>query len=205
MNKAFKFRIYPNREQKVLIGKTFGCVRFIFNRMLEDRIRCYENTHGTLKNRPAQYKEEFPWLKEVDSLALANAQLNLDKAYSNFFRDKKTGFPKFKSKKHHRQSCTTNLVNENIKPGERHLRLPKLKQVRIKKHRAVPAGYRLKSVTVSRTPTGKYYASILYEYECHIEPVIPNTFLGIDYSMKELFISSEGDPAEYPGTTGSRL
>ncbi|MFO7612503.1 MAG: RNA-guided endonuclease TnpB family protein [Clostridia bacterium] len=199
MNKAFKFRIYPNREQKVLIGKTFGCVRFIYNRMLGDRIRYYENTHDALKNRPAQYKEEFPWLKEVDSLALANAQLNLDKAYSNFFRDKKTGFPKFKSKKHNRQSYTTNLVNKNIKLGEGYLILPKLKEVRIKKHRPVPAGYRLKSVTVSCAPTGKYYASILYEYECHMEPVIPNTFLGIDYSMKELFISSEGDLAEYPG------
>ena len=86
MNKAFKFRIYPNKEQQILIGKTFGCVRFIYNKMLSDRIEHYENTHDTLKNRPARYKEEYSWLKEVDSLALTNAQLNLDRAYSSFFK-----------------------------------------------------------------------------------------------------------------------
>lgn len=199
MNKAFKFRIYPDKEQKILLTKTFGCVRFVYNRMLADRIEHYENTHDTLKNTPAQYKGEFPWLREVDSLALANAQLNLNKAFSNFFRDKKTGFPKFKSKRHHRQSYTTNLVGGNIRLGERSLKLPKLKEVKIKKHRDVPDDYRLKSVTVSCTPSGKYYASLLYEYKCHIEPIKPNTFLGLDYSMKELFISSDGDSAEYPG------
>ena len=199
MNKAFKFRIYPNKEQRVLLAKTFGCVRFIYNKMLADRIEHYENTHDRLRNRPAQYKGEFPWLKEVDSLALANAQLNLDRAFTNFFRDKRIGFPRFKSKKSNCWSYTTNLVNGNIKLEDGYLRLPKLKEVKIKQHRDIPEDYRLKSVTISRTPTGKYYASILYEYECLIEPVMPKTFLGLDYSMKELFISSDGDSAEYPG------
>ena len=199
MNKAFKFRIYPNKEQQILIGKTFGCVRFIYNKMLSDRIEHYENTHDTLKNRPARYKEEYSWLKEVDSLALTNAQLNLDRAYSSFFKDKRIGFPKFKSKKKNHHSYTTNLVNGNIKLKNGYIKLPKMKEVKMKQHRDIPEDYRLKSVTVSCTPTGKYHISILYEYESHIEPVVPKTFLGLDYSMKELFISSDGDSAEYPG------
>ena len=97
-NKAYKFRIYPNREQKTLFAKTFGCVRFIYNKMLDDKIKYYEKTKKKRNNTPAQYKKEFPWLKEVDSLALANAQMNLQKAYNNFFRDPKVGFPKFKSR-----------------------------------------------------------------------------------------------------------
>ena len=77
MNKAFKFRIYPNEKQKILIAKTFGCVRFVYNRMLADRIEHYKETGKSLNNTPARYKKEFAWLKEVDSLALANAQLKL--------------------------------------------------------------------------------------------------------------------------------
>ena len=92
-NKAYKFRIYPNEEQKILIAKTFGCVRFIYNKMLEDKIRYYAETGQKLNNTPAQYKTKFEWLKEVDSLALANAQMNLQDAYNNFFRDKKSRFP----------------------------------------------------------------------------------------------------------------
>ena len=99
MNKAYKFRIHPNEEQKILIAKTFGCVRFIYNKMLEDKIRYYAETEQKLNNTPAQYKTKFEWLKEVDSLALANAQMNLQDAYNKFFRDKKVGFPKFKAKK----------------------------------------------------------------------------------------------------------
>ena len=198
MNKAFKFRLYPNNDQRILIHKTFGCVRFVYNRMLGDKIEHYEQTHERLKNTPAGYKQEFEWLKEVDSLALCNAQLNLDRAFSNFYRDKKVGFPKFKSKKSNRKSYTTNLVNKNIRLAKGYITLPKLKEVKIKQHRTVPDDYRLKSVTMSCTPTGKYYASILYEYDLHIEPIDPKKFLGLDYSMKELYISSDGISAEYP-------
>ena len=166
--------------------------------MLADRIEHYENTHDKLKVTPAQYKNEFPWLGEVDSLALCNAQLNLDRAFSNFFRDKRIGFPKFKSKKSNRQCYTTNLVRGNIQLENGYLKLPKLKVVKIKQHRNIPEDYRLKSVTISRTPTGKYYAALLYEYDYHIEPVVPETFLGLDYSMKELFIASDGTSAKYP-------
>ena len=142
------------------MAKTFGCVRFVYNKMLSDRIEHYEETGKSLANTPAQYKNEFEWLKEVDSLALANAQLNLNTAYKNFFRDKAVGFPNFKSKKSNHRSYTTNLVNGNINLEGSYIKLPKLKNVKIKKHRQVPDDYTLKSVTISRTPTGKYYASI---------------------------------------------
>ena len=78
MNKAYKFRLYPTLEQRIIFAKTFGCVRFIYNKMLNDRIEHYKSTKQSLKNTPAQYKTEYPWLKEVDSLALANAQLHLN-------------------------------------------------------------------------------------------------------------------------------
>ncbi|GAU75444.1 RNA-guided endonuclease TnpB family protein [Fusibacter sp. 3D3] len=198
MNKAFKFRIYPNSEQEVLIGKTFGCVRFIYNKMLGDKIEYYKRTNQKLKNTPAQYKAEFEWLREVDSLALANAQMNLQTAYNNFFRKPKTGFPKFKSKRNNNKSYTTNFVNGNIKLENGCIVLPKLKAVKIKQHRAIPKEYKLKAVTVSQTATGKYFASILYEYEVTIETVQPKTFLGLDFSMKALFLSSDGISAEYP-------
>lgn len=197
MNKAFKFRIYPTTEQEALLAKTFGCVRFVYNKMLSDRIKHYKETGKSLNNTPAQYKNEFEWLKEVDSLALANAQLNLNKAYKNFFREKSVGFPKFKSRKSNHRSYTTNFVNGNIKLCEGDLTLPKLKAIKIKQHRMVPDDYKLKSVTISKTPTGKYFASILYEYEKQIELVKPEKFVGLDYSMKELFITSEGISAEY--------
>ena len=87
VNKAYRYRIYPTTEQKMIFAKTFGCVRFIYNKMLSDRIDYYKETGPKLNNTPAQYKEEFPWLKEVDSLALANAQMNLNKAYNNFWKD----------------------------------------------------------------------------------------------------------------------
>src|SRR5574344_2690744 len=108
MLRAYKYRLYPTKNQIIMLDKTFGCVRFIYNKMLADKIDYYKETGEMLKNTPAQYKKEFGWLKEVDSLALANAQQNLEKAYKNFFRDKSVGFPKFKSKKTNYHSYTTN-------------------------------------------------------------------------------------------------
>lgn len=199
MNKAYKFRIYPNAEQRIMFAKTFGCVRFIYNRMLSDKIKHYEETKQKLNNTPAQYKAESPWLKEVDSLALANAQMNLQTAYNNFFRSPETGFPKFKSKKSNRKSYTTNCVNGNIMIENGCLKLPKIGFVKLKQHRVIPSGYKLKSVTVSQTPSGKYYASILFEYENQVQEQIPQTFVGLDFSMQELYKDSSGNEAQYPG------
>ena len=109
MLKAYKYKLYSNLEQREYLVKRFGCTRFIYNKMLADKIEYYKETGEMLKNTPAQYKKEFEWLKEVNSLALANAQQNLEKAYKNFFRDKSIGFPKFKSKKTNYYSYTNKL------------------------------------------------------------------------------------------------
>ena len=181
-----------------MLAKTFGCVRFIYNRMLSDKIKHYEETKQKLNNTPAQYKKEFEWLKEVDSLALANAQINFQTAYNNFFRSPKVGFPKFKSKKSNHRSYTTNCVNGNIKLVNGLLTLPKVGKIKMKQHRQIPSDYKLKSVTVSQTPSGKYYASILFEYENQVSQVIPQTFLGLDFSMHELYKDSNGNEPQYP-------
>ena len=198
MNKAYKFRIEPTSGQRLMFAKTFGCVRFVYNHMLADKIKYYEETKQRLNNTPAQYKAEFEWLKEVDSLALANAQMNLQAAYNNFFRSPKGGFPKFKSKKSNRRSYTTNSVNGNIKLDNGYLSLPKVGRIKVKQHRQVPSDYKLKSVTVSQTPSGKYFASILYEYENQVQQITPKTFLGLDFSMHELYKDSNGEEPCYP-------
>ncbi len=201
-NIAYKFRLYPNEQQKILFRKTFGCCRFIWNHMLSDKIFAYKENGKMKQITPAPYKKEFPWLKEVDSLALANVQLHLEHAYKAFFRDPKIGFPKFKAKHSGRQSYTTNAVNGNIRIEENRLRLPKVGSVRIRLHRSIPEEYRLKSVTVSAESNGKYYVSLLYEY-CDENQVTENfsaeaNILGIDYAMGELAVFSDGIRADYP-------
>ncbi|MCD3261603.1 helix-turn-helix domain-containing protein, partial [Clostridium botulinum C] len=169
MLKAYKYRIYPNKEQRLYLAKTFGCTRFIYNKMLSDRIKLYEeNKDLDIKKvkypTPAQYKKEFTWLKEVDSLALANAQMNLDKAYKNFFRDKSMGFPKFKSKKTNYYSYTTNNQKGTVYIEDGYIKLPKLKtMIKIKQHRKFNG--LIKSCTISKTPSNKYYISILVDTE----------------------------------------
>lgn len=194
---AYFFRIYPNDKQKELFVKTFGCARSIYNKMLADKIEHYKQTKKMLKNTPAQYKKKFPYFKEVDSLALANAQFHLEDAFSNFFQNPKFGFPNFKSKKNSRRSYTTNNVNNNIELKNGKLKLPKAGLVRVKQHREVPEGYILKAVTVSQKGSGKFYASILFEYEEEITNKEPKSFLGMDYSMKDLYVDSEGNKGEY--------
>ncbi|MFQ3579547.1 MAG: RNA-guided endonuclease TnpB family protein [Bacteroidales bacterium] len=201
MNKTFKYRIYPNPEQEVLINKTFGCVRFVYNKMLANRKEIYvqfKDNKEALKQQkyllPADFKKEFERLKEVDSLALANAQLNLQTAYKNFFRDKSIGFPKFKSKHHDRKSYAINNQGGTIWIiDSKTIRLPKLKDVRIKLHRQLPQNAVIKSATISKISTGKYYISVLVEYTADIKPVTPTTesVLGLDYSSKTLRQPSE--------------
>ena len=166
--------------------------------MLSDKIKHYEEKKQKLNNTPAQYKSEFPWLKEVDSLALANAQMNLQTAYNNFFRNTKIGFPKFKSKKSNRRSYTTNCVNGNISIDNGFLKLPKVGLVKLKQHRLILSNYKLKSVTISQTPSGKYYASVLFEYENQIQKQELHDFLGLDFSMHGLYKDSNGNEPAYP-------
>ena len=210
--RAYKYRIYPGREQETLFHKTFGCCRFLYNHMLADRMDMYEKTGKMKRLTPAGYKKDYPWLKEVDSLALANVQLHLEAAYRRYFSAEKAGHPKFKSKHRSRKSYTTNVVNGNIRFEEGKLRLPKAGLVKIRLHREPPEGYILKSVTVSMDPSGKYYASLLYEpsasenqtaRENTVDAGLPQEehgteILGIDFAMRGLAVFSDGSRAEYP-------
>lgn len=193
---AYKYRIYPNKEQRIYFAKCFGCVRFVYNRMLSDKIKYYKETKQRLNNTPAQYKKEFPWLKEVDSLALANAQINLQTAYNNFFKRPEVGFPKFKSKKNHHYSYTTNNQCGNIYVSDRYIKLPKIGLVRVKKHRNFDGI--VKSVTVSKTPSDKYYVSVLVNCEVQEKPPKSNNKIGIDLGIKEFAITSDGEMIENP-------
>lgn len=196
MMKAFKYRIYPNQEQREYFAKTFGSTRFIYNRMLHDKIEHYKLTEQMLKNTPAQYKVEFPWLKEVDSLALANAQLDLEQAYKNFFRDKSVGFPKFKSKKSNHRSYTTNNQKGTVSIENGYIKLPKLKStVKIKQHRQFDG--LIKSGTISQTSSGKYFASVLVECEIEKMPKL-ETKVGIDVGLKMFAVLSNHKEIENP-------
>ena len=204
MRRAYRYRIYPEREQRILLAKTFGCCRFIYNRMLSDKIEWYEKHQEMLRTTPAQYKQEYEWLKEVDSLALSNVQLHLEEAYRKFFREPKAGLPRFKSKRKPRQSYTTSAVNNNIRLEGKRLRLPKVGKVKIILHRQIPKDAILKSVTIAREATGKYYASLLCELpepENQRTPVSAKEakILGIDYAMHGMGVFSDGTKAEYPG------
>jgi putative transposase len=197
MLKAYKYRIYPNKEQQIYFAKTFGCVRFVYNKMLADKIEHYKNTGESLKNTPAQYKKEFVWLKEVDSLALANAQLNLDKAYKNFFRDKSIGFPKFKSKKTNYFSYTTNNQKGTIYFYKNYIKIPKLKSMlKIKQHRLFDGI--IKSCTISKVPSGKYYISVLVDTVDIKQLEIANNKIGVDLGIKEFAICSNGNKFDNP-------
>ena len=192
-HKSYKFRLYPNKKQMMMFEKTFGCSRFIWNQMLADKIQHYKETGQTLKNTPAQYKRDYPWLKEVDSLALCNVQLNLQKAYKSFFQSN-FGFPKFKSKRHHQSYQTYNqkgtIAIENGK-----VKLPKIGWVKVKAHRKMTG--LIKSATISMTKTGKYFISILCETE--IKPYHKtNSSIGIDLGLEHFAILSTGEKIENP-------
>ena len=202
MNKAYKFRIYPNAEQKVMFSQTFGCTRMVYNYYLEKRIKVYEEEKKTFSytkcaNDLTRLKKEKEFLSDVDSISLQQALRHLDIAFQNFSRDKKVGFPKFKSRKN-KKSYTTVCVNNNIKLENGNITLPKIGKIKVKQHRNIPDNYILKSVTVSQTPSGKYYASILFEYENQVLQTELQKFLGLDFSMHELYVDSNGNCPEFP-------
>lgn len=197
-NLAFRFRIYPNEVQTNLILQTFGCTRFVYNKILAKADEIYKLEGKSKIITPASLKTEFQFLKEVDSLALANAQMNVKTAFTNFFQ-KRTDFPKFKSKKTARKSYSTNSVNNSIRIEDNSIKLPKLGLVKIKLHRFIPQNYKIKSATISQEPNGTFYVSILTEFEKDIKEVpSDNNIVGLDFSMKELFVSSDNQRADYP-------
>ena len=204
MNKAYKFRIYPNKEQYTMFAQTFGCVRLVYNYYLNKKITLYQSDKSKMSytkcsNDMTALKktDEYIFLSDVDSIALQQSLRHLDTAFQNFFTNKKIGFPKFKSKKN-KKSYTTICVNNNISVENGFLKLPKIGFVKMKQHRQIPEDYKIKSVTVSQTPSGKYYASILCEYENQVQTAELKDFLGLDFSMKELYKDSNGNEPRYP-------
>lgn len=198
VNRAIKYRLYPTEEQKVFFAKTFGCVRKVYNLMLSDRIKSHQDTGELCKTTPAMYKEKYPFLKEVDSLALANAQMNLQAAFSNFFsrtRKKKNGFPKFKSFKRSRRAYTTNNQKGGIAILKNSIKLPKVGVVEAVIHRTPNKRWILKSATISQDRDGKYYASVLFAFEKE-EPtykIDTQNAIGLDYASDGLYVDNNGN------------
>lgn len=200
MEKAYRYRIYPNKKQKEIIAKTFGCCRFVYNKYLAKRIEIYEKSKETFSyvqcaNDMKQLKSELNWLKEVDSTALQSSLRDLDNAYQKFFKEH-TGYPKFKSKKTHRFSYKSKCTNGNIQYCDKHIKLPKLGMVKTK-NKLVPQG-RIINATVSQEPSGKYYVSL-----CCTDVDIKSfektgNNIGLDLGIKEFCIPSYGDKIENP-------
>lgn len=195
-SKAYKYRLYPTKEQSIIINKTIGCVRLIYNKMLEDKIEHYKVNNEMLYCSLPEYKKEFGFLKEVDSQALVQSGNDLNTAYNNFF-DKRTGFPKFKKKgiKDAYRSCVT---NNNIRIEGDCIKLPKIGAVRIAMERQLPKDSKIKNVTISKTKTNKYFVSINFEYHKEIDKVTPETYIGLDYSPKYMYVDSNGDTPGVP-------
>ena len=196
MLRAYKYRMYPNTEQQTLINKTFGCVRFVYNALLFDSINQYELTGECLYRGYAYYKPDNSFLCEVDSCSLCNAERNLQTAFKNFFNNPKTGFPKYKSKKNNRQSYKTNNVSNCIRIERGKLKLPKLGFVKIKQHRLFNG--KIKSATVSKNPSGKYYVSILVNEDIDLSLPSNNNAVGIDLGIKNFAITSDGEVFNNP-------
>ena len=195
MEKAYKYRIYPNKKQKEIIAKTFGCCRFVYNTYLAKRIKAYEESKETFSyvqcaNDMKKLKTEFEWLKEVDSTALQSSLRDLDMAYKKFFKEH-IGYPKFKLKKTHRYSYKSKCVNNNIQYSDRYIKLPKLGMVKTK-NKLIPQG-RILNATISQEPSGKYFVSLCCT-DVEIQP-LPKTdnAVGIDLGIKEFVITSDGE------------
>ena len=199
MLKAYKYRIYPNKKQEILINKNIGCTRFVFNHYLSERIDSYKSEQKSLNysdnaNNLKLLKKEYEWLKEVESTSLQQTLRDLDQAYKNFFRrvkqgGDKVGFPKFKSKKNNKQSYRCQVVNNNVSINGNRIKLPKLGIVKIRNSRQFNGI--IKNATISKTNTNKYYVSLCVEVENY--SLSKNEFsIGIDLGIKEFAIMSDG-------------
>ena len=206
MEKAYKFRIYPNKNQEILIQKTFGSCRFIYNHYLAKRIEMYKTDKTTISYNQCSkdmtnLKKELEWLKEPDKFALQYSLKDLDQAYQNFFRrlkrgDSKAGFPHFKSKKDNRKSYKTGYTNNNIQVLDKQIKLPKLGLVKCKISKQIEG--RIINATISQNPSGKYFVSV-----CCTDVEIPQysptgSVVGIDLGIKEFCITSDGVHIENP-------
>lgn len=199
VHKAYKFRIYPTKEQEVLIVKTIGCSRFVFNHFLAKWNEAYKETgkglsYGVCSSELPNMKREFLWLKEVDSIAIQSSVRNLADAFSRFFK-KQNDAPRFKSKGNKVQSYTTKQTNGNIAIEGGKIKLPKLGLVRFSKSKEVEG--RILNATVRRNPSGKYFVSLLVETEVQPLPKT-NKEVGIDVGLKDFAILSNGEVFKNP-------
>ncbi|QTR87479.1 IS200/IS605 family element RNA-guided endonuclease TnpB [Bacillus cytotoxicus] len=199
VKKAYKFRIYPNKEQEILIAKTIGCSRFVFNHFLEKWNNVYKETgkgltYNSCSDKLTQLKKELVWLKEVDSIALQSSLKNLADSYTRFFK-KQNKAPRFKSKKNKVQSYTTKHVNGNIAIVDNKIKLPKLGFVRFAKSREVEG--RILHATMRRNPSGKYFVSILAETNVQGLPKTGSS-VGVDVGLKDFAILSTGEVFSNP-------
>ena len=205
MLKAYKYRLYPNKQQIEQIQKTFGCCRFVYNQTLAYRKELYETKKESISRIDCNnwknkfLKVQYEWLKEIDKFALDNAVINMDSAYQKFFKEH-NGYPKFKSKRNNKKSYKTNYTNKNIEVSfeKNKIKLPKLKWVKTKVHREFTG--KIKSATISQGPSGKYFVSILVETE-HIPMKENDNSVGIDLGIKDLLITSDGEKFDNIRTT----
>lgn len=198
IQKAYKFRIYPNVAQKILLAKTFGCNRLLYNLMLNERISIYESLKDDKESlykykytTEKSFKNQYEFMKEIDSISLQQTRRNLEQSYKNFFR-KTHKFPKYKSKRN-KQSYRTVSTNGNIKIDfENHkIKLPKLTWIKYRDSRTFNQ-QNISSVTISKTKSNKYYASILIEEEIQ-QYDKSNNMIGIDLGIKDFIVTSSND------------
>ncbi|MGH1092561.1 IS200/IS605 family element RNA-guided endonuclease TnpB [Bacillus mycoides] len=201
VNKSYKFRIYPNQRQEILIAKTIGCSRFVFNRFLALWNDTYKETGKGLTYRSCsaeltqlKKQEDMLWLQEVDSIALQSTLKNLSDAFARFFK-KQNDLPRFKSKQNKIQSYTTKQTNGNIAVIDNRIKLPKLGLVKFAKSREVKG--RMLSATVRRNPSGKYIVSLLVETDVQELPKTGSS-VGIDVGLKDFAILSNGNTYKNP-------
>ncbi len=200
MKKALEYRIYPTKDQEAKIGAAFGCARYVYNYYLSLNNEKFKNKEKSLTRFQCDkdltnLKTQEPWLQEVDKFALQQALLHLNNAYVNYFRKralgfkhKQAGFPKFKKKIASRQSYSTCITRTNIAVNDNCIKLPKLSFIKARIHR--PPEGAIKSATIKKTPTGKYFVSILCEKE--YDP-LPKTgaIVGIDLGIKDFITTSD--------------
>ena len=208
MYKAYKFRMYLTDSQKILVHKTFGCTRFVYNHFLN---KCKENGYQKAYDMCKELKElvvEYPFLKEVDSCSLRNSIFNLEDSYKNFF-SKRSGYPVFKnkfSKQSYRTTCIkssykgNNYSNIEVDLKNKKIKLPKLGLVSIRGYRNLDSiNGNIINATIERDTTNKYYVSVVVEETEFIrEKVKPTSIVGIDLGIKDLVITSDGEKYSNP-------
>jgi len=204
-NRAIKYRIYPTSQQESLIRQTFGCVRKVYNKALQMQTALYKagvkhlSAFQTNTICTREWKEEYPYLRDVDKFALTQSLLSLERGFQSFFA-KRTGYPKFKSKRQGKQSYTTSITGNNIQVGEDFVKLPKLGRVPAVIHRQPGSNWEIKQATVSKTASGRYYVSVLFEFEANIPDRTIDTVnaLGLDYDNPLLYVDSNGQSPDHP-------